>query len=221
MTGSFHRTAIACALLLASGFASAREPDEWGPYIGFDIGTTSFNIHKAELDALSEIPAAASSLDRSDIGFSLSAGFRFSQYLAIEAAYLDLGRYTYEVEDEEGTVGLSFGSRGPALSVIGALPINDMWSLEARVGAFLGKSKLRGWAVLTFEPEEGFELEGEGGSDASLLLGAGVVATFGGNWAVRLGYDYIDEAAAIPATEDGPGINSSAGRVSLGIRYRF
>jgi OmpA-OmpF porin, OOP family len=221
MTSSIRWAAIACALLLASGAASAREPDEWGPYVGFDMGTTSFNVHKAELDALSEVPAAASTLDRSDFGISLAVGFRFSQYLAVEAAYLDLGSYSYRVEDEDGIAQLSFGSRGPALSVIGALPINDTWSLEARAGGFLGNSKLRGWVALTVDAEDGFELFGAGGSDATLLLGAGVVGSFGGNWVVRLGYDYIDEAAAIPATETNPGVNSRAGRVSLGIRYRF
>lgn len=221
MTSSIHRASIACVLLLAGGFASAREPDDWGPYVQLDLGTTRFDVRKTALDEWSEVPAEASSLDKSDIGYSLAAGFRFSPYLAIEAAYLDLGRYSYRVEDEEGTVELGFGSRGPALSVIGTWPINDTWSLEGRAGAYLGKSKLRGWVSLALDPDDGLELEGSGGSDAGLLLGAGIVATFSGNWAVRLGYDYIDEAAAVPETELGPGVKSSAGRVSLGIRYRF
>lgn len=225
MTSSIHRAAVAFViLLLAAGSASARDPEEWGPYFSVDMGTTYFNVRKGTLDELSEVPTGTSSLDEGDRGYSLAAGFRISRHLAFEAAYLDLGRSSYVVEDEAGTATLGFGSRGAAVSLLGTLPINHTFALEGRAGAYFGASKMSGWIAAYFDLETGDleALEGAGGGDPALLVGAAVVASFGGQWSLRLGYDYLGSNALAIRNEDlESGMDNSAGRLSIGIRYWF
>ena len=211
-------------MVLAAGSASAASPPEWGPYFAADMGSTSFTVRKGRLDNLSEIPSGTSDLDKADRSYSLAAGFRFSPYLAVEAAYLDLGRSSYLVEGQDGAAVLGFGSRGAALSLLGSWPLTRNLAFEARGGFYFADSKMRAWVSATFDLLEG-ELESLGAGAAgnpAVLLGAGVVQSFGKNWALRVGYDYLSgNALAIRKTDLGSGMNSSAGRLSVGIRYLF
>lgn len=220
MASSIHRAAVASVLLLAAGPASARELGEWGPYVTADVGMTRFNVRKARLDDWSEVPSGASNLDRNDFGYSLAAGFRFSPHLAVEAAYLDMGRSSYLVEDKGGVARLGFRSRGAAAAVLGAWPINHTLTLEGRAGLYLGKSKLKLRDSVSASPDAW--LEGTGGGNPALLLGTGIALSSGAHWAVRLGYDYLNgNAIAIRNPDLDAGMDSSAGRLSLGIRYLF
>jgi opacity protein-like surface antigen len=224
MASSTRRAAAGLLLVLTAGSASAGSPAEWGPYFSMDMGSTTFNVHKGRLDNLSEIPSGSSNLDEADRGYSLAAGFRFSPYFAVEAAYLDLGKSSYLVQDQNGAATLGFGSSGAALSLLGSWPITNHLSLEARGGVYFGESRMRGWVAAYFDILDG-ELEWlEAGvaGNAGLLLGAGVVQSFGSHWALRLGYDYVGgNALAIRNTELQSGMESSAGRLSVGIRYLF
>jgi opacity protein-like surface antigen len=109
--------------------------------------------------------------------------------------------------------------------VFGTWPINRTFALEARGGLYFGESKLRGWVSAGFDIDEGdldWWLRGVGGGNPGLLLGAGVVASYGAHWAVRLSYDYIHgDAVAIRNSDLDAGMDSSAGRVALGLRYLF
>jgi opacity protein-like surface antigen len=215
-----HR-ATALALLLASGIASA-DPSRFGPYVEAGASKTHFDLEKAGLDYWSEVPAEASSLDRRDTGYAIAVGFRFSPYLAVEAGYLDLGKTTYLIEDNGSAARLDLGSKGPTLSLIGSLPINDVFSVEARAGLYfsdvdLGTTILAGTLVVLGA------LEGEsGGENPGWLLGAGAVASFADHWSVRAGYDYLDgKAAGLRHPALGTELDSRAGRWSLSLRYLF
>jgi OmpA-OmpF porin, OOP family len=220
MASSMHRAA-ALVLLLVSGIAAA-DPPEFGPYVEASVGKTHFDLEKAGLDHWSEVPAEASSLDRRGTGYELAVGMRFSPYLAVEAGYLDLGRTTYLVEDNGTAARLDLGSKGPALSLIGSWPINEVFSLEARAGFYfsdvdIGTTILAG-AILGLGI-----LEGEsGGWNPGWLLGAGAAATFADHWSVRVGYDYFDgKAAGLRHPLLGTELDSRAGRWRGSLRYSF
>jgi opacity protein-like surface antigen len=220
MASSKHRAA-AFVLLLASGLASA-EPSQFGPYLEASAGKTHFDLEKAGLDYWSEVPAEASSLDRRGTGYALAVGFRYSRYLAVEVAYMDLGRTTYLVEDNGAAARLDLGSKGPALSLIGSWPISEVFSLEGRAGLYFSDVDI-GTTILVGAIAGLGILEGEsGGWNPGWLLGAGAVASFGDRWSIRAGYDYFDRKAAglrhpVQDTE----LESRAGRWSLNLRYSF
>ncbi len=216
------RLAAVSALLLAAGPLRAWESADWGPYIGADLGRTSFRVREAQPDDGPGILSGTSRRDKSDATYLLATGFRFSPHLAIEASYLDLGRASYLIEDQGSTVHLRVGSQGPALSLLGTLPINGTWSLEGRAGAYFGKSTLRGWLQVEVDSEGVESLWGAGGADAGLLLGGAVIASLADHWAMRLGYDYLnDRTATIQDPDLSARVKSSAGRVTLGLRYLF
>jgi opacity protein-like surface antigen len=232
MKNTKHGAGIAATLLLACGAVSAAEPGEYGLQFGMDAGSTNFHVRKSRLDEFSGAPTSASTLDSSDAGFSLSAGFRFSPYLAVEAAYLDLGAAEYVVRSGAAAVPLDLASQGAAFSVLGTLPLIRPFLLEGRAGIYLGDAKLHvdpQWNSLPIPPDVDDLLGSKGGVDAALMLGAGLVARLGPHWSVRLGYDYISEQATVasrpPISGDpssvGVSINSGAGRLSLGFRVSF
>jgi opacity protein-like surface antigen len=220
MAGSM-RCAAVLASLLAPALASA-DPQLFGPYVEAGAGKTRFDLQKAGLDYWSEVSAEASSLDRRGAGYSVALGFRFSPYLAFEAAYLDLGRTTYLVEDNGASARLDLGSKGPALSLIGSWPINKMFSVEGRAGLYFSDVDI-GTTLLAGVIAGLGLLEGEsGGGNPGWLLGAGAAAALGDHWSLRAGYDYFDgKAAGLRHPMLGSELDSRAGRWSLTLRYAF
>lgn len=218
MAKDIHRAAIAAGVLLALGGMASQASAAQGFYAEADVGTTSVDLKKAELDEWIEVPTSASSLDKSDIGYGLAVGYRFSPYFGVEAGYLDLGKSSYKLEDEEAALDLDLRSRGPALSLVGTWPINDIWSLEGRAGAYFGKSKLS--ASIT-DGVDSLQMSLDSESHTSLLLGAGIVASFGERWSARLGYTWIDTAAKVRDEEIDADWKGSGSRISLGLRYSF
>lgn len=218
MTNNVRRTQIAAAVLLALGSIPGQAQVAPGFYIGANVGTTSVDLDDFALDE-DEVPGLASGRDGSDIGYALAAGYRFSPYFAVEAAYFDLGKFSLlRAEEEDMALDLGLVSRGPALSLLGAWPINNIWSLEGRVGAYFGKSKLKASFTGGIDAAD---VSLDSGSHTSLLLGAGIVASFGERWAARLGYTWLDKAARISLADLETDWNSSGGRILLGIQYSF
>jgi len=102
-------------------------------------------------------------IDADSTAYRLSAGYRFNRYLAIEGAYLNLGRFdqTFEVDGER--VDVSLKADGFTFGATGYLPLGDRWSLLARTGAFFWDGDADINRVSAARPE-----------DANLFIGAGV-----------------------------------------------
>jgi hypothetical protein len=212
---------IACA---AMGSARAAVPDPWGFYVGAQVGMTDFNAFGARLDDLLGVPAAASSVDSTHHGYSLVVGFRFSEYLAVEGSWLDLGRARYRLNN--GDADMQLGSRGGVLAVIGSVPLNRTWSLDGHVGMYFSHSSPRGWLSLDLEIDSDgiriVDLEGRGGADPAGVLGASLVGSFGRYWSARVGYEYVtDRAIDIRNAVADERLDIGAGRWLIGLQYRF
>src|SRR5690606_21199826 len=157
--------AVATTMLGGASMATAAVP---GFYMAGTIGQSSTDVGGEEQAFMDELVVATwesfgfnvlegeSDLDKSDIGFELAVGYQASPYFAVEAAYIDLGKAKYEAEgivDNGGgpmdaSSDLTSDAKGPALSLLGMLPVSDRFSLDARVGAMLGKSKVKFTASL-------------------------------------------------------------------------
>ena len=145
------RRVLIVALLVAAPLMSA-EAQERGFYVGADLGQSMFGVDQAELDdALIatfedlglEVLDGQSNLRDEDLTYSLTLGYRAFSFLAVEAAWMDLGSSRYKasavvtdgVEVAEISAKIDAGAKGPAVSVLGILPFADVWSVYARVGA--------------------------------------------------------------------------------------
>ena len=182
------------------------------PYVGFDIGRTSIGLDTAAID---EAGLQSTGSDRRDSGYAITLGWRFSPYLAAEAAFTDLGEGKYTVAvDDGGTVSnatVRVQSTGVLLALAGTWPLHEKVSLEGRAGAYLGKNETRVRGVMT-GPLGSQDFNNLLGSESKAGLAAGVGAVFALNdtWALRAGYDYMDKA-----------FGKDARRISVGVRFNW
>jgi opacity protein-like surface antigen len=86
---------------------------------------------------------------------------------------------------------LSAKSKGPVLSGVAIWPMGDHISLDARGGAFFGKTRLRASAYI-----DGFYLgdASEKDNSTTFVLGAGVNWAMSPGMAIRAGYSRISKA---------------------------
>jgi len=214
--------ALACG---ATGIACAATP---GFYLSGSIGQSSADLDSSYQETLDEATVSAwesvgfdvldgdSDLDKSDMGFELAVGYQFSQYFAVEAAYVDFGDSTYTAEgilsdgeqELDASTTVKAGVSGPALSLIGIWPFADRFALDARAGALFGKTKMTVGATLDTVSES----QSESDSSTSLMFGAGISWSFSQAASVRLGY---------ALAQDGVLDEVDVSRMSLSLRYTF
>lgn len=133
-----------------------------------------------------------------DVGFVFSVGYLFSQYFSAELGYADLGTVHYQaqgaVSDSQGTYNTSTSAnvktKGPLAMGVAAWPLGDRFSLDARAGAFLGRTRIRARAVVG-----GIDLYGSRKNNSStVMLGAGINFAMSPGTAIRLGYARLSKA---------------------------
>lgn len=133
-----------------------------------------------------------------DIGYLFSVGYLFSQYFSAELGYADIGTVHYSAR---GDVSSSQGSyttqtfanaktKGPLLSAIGTWPMGDRFSLDARAGMFLGRTRIRARASIS-----GIDLYASQKNNATtVMVGAGINFAMSPGTAIRLGYVRLGKA---------------------------
>ncbi len=213
------------ALLCASAAASAAGP---GFYVAGTFGQSTADISSSDKNALDQtliatwgdlgydVVSGRSDLDKKSSGYELAVGYQFSPYLAVEAAYIDLGEAKYEfdgrLDDGTGPVDsdadIDVGVKGPALSLVGIWPVNEKISLDARAGALFGKSR----AKIELEIDDVSEWTSEKDSKTSLLFGMGASWAYTEQLSFRIGYTHFADAVFD---------EYSVGRFSLGVKFAF
>jgi hypothetical protein len=154
------------------------------------------------------VPVELSS-DETDVGWNFSLGYRVNKYLAAELAYVDSGEASLLEHYgpiftllpipnpvTEITRSYTVSSRGPALSVLGSLPLGSKWEVFLRGGVLFAKQEVEartraiGGTAITPPPiERDF-------SDEVFTLGAGVQWAFSPRWTARLEYQRTDDLQA-------------------------
>jgi len=111
--------AAAAALTLSSGaFAQA--------YVGAAAGQSHYN-----LDCTGTITC-----DRTDTGFKVYGGFKFTPNWAAEVNYFDFGKAKATMSDGQGgTASASVKATGPGLGVAFFAPMSPNWQFVGRLGA--------------------------------------------------------------------------------------
>lgn len=146
--------------------------------------------------------------DETDVGWNFSLGYRVNKYLAAELAYVDSGEASL-VEHyrpaaglsptptpmSEITRGYSVTSRGPALSVLGSLPLSSQWELFVRGGVLFAKQEVEMRTRATSGIVVGGQLDRDF-SDEVVTVGAGVQWAFLPRWTARLEYQRTDDLQA-------------------------
>jgi hypothetical protein len=209
---------------LAAGPAVAADP---GFYVGGGMGLGSYSINEDKLthkfeqafDLLGFPDTEVRGKANDDANnWSLYVGYRIMDYLAVEAAYLDLNGAEYRgnvtIPDlGTGQVRLDWSAQGFPLTVLGIWPINDTWEVFGRVGVFIGDVDLDGF-VYGGEGDSG--KISDSASSTQFIGGVGVDAYFMENLAVRF------EWMAMPSIgDDDVGGSANWNELALSLLWKF
>jgi len=223
-----RKTAV-LAGLIALVAANAAMAEKKGFYVGADFGSEFWDINKTDIDSgllnafssngLTMI-SGSSSLDRHDITYSGFVGYRFIPYLAVEAAYLDLGHSYYKASGTvtNGTTtadvnaSLTLKSAGPAISALGILPVGQGMDVYVRVGAYFADTKTtaRIWGSGTDVSESVSKTTTE------FLYGLGANYEIADRWGLRLEYWRIPNVGDKSTTGE-----ANTDRYTFGVTYSF
>jgi hypothetical protein len=197
----------AVALCLFAAGAAAAEP---GFYVAASVGMgdedpQSSGINVGNSLGVFHVEPDQVDVDTGKLAWSVGLGYRVNKYLAGEVEYIDFGTTDvaehYTVDNIGSPVPfptvftLDYSSHvtGPALSLLGTLPMGENFELFLRGGAFFGSREFN----TSFGTNAKF-------ASTVWLAGAGVTWSFAKRWAIRAEYQQIgklDESLVSGETE--------------------
>jgi opacity protein-like surface antigen len=198
-----------------------------GMYWGFDLGQSSFALDQGDLDAALtgglvdeglDVLAARSDASEDNFSWGLILGYQILPYLAVEAAYVDLGEaeYKYNASVSDGVTTSDVAARlvgdsaGPMVSALGRLPLAAGWDVYGRLGMYFG-SEDGSVDVSVDGLSDGFS---DSSSSQSFVWGGGLGYT-SGRWTARLDYQQFTDVG------DDNGVGEvDVDRITFGAVYR-
>ncbi|MDP8986469.1 MAG: outer membrane beta-barrel protein [Pseudomonadota bacterium] len=199
-TGFRFLVAAAAVLHLASAGKAAADALS-GAFIGANLGRARNTYNAGLID--SQLAADASSASdtityseksvrRMGGAWWFDTGYFVTGYLGIEASFLHAGEWRYlstgSVKTSADTRSLTsiveVISHGPALSLIGRLPLAEAFEVDVRLGDYLGKAILDDYLVVG--TASAFAASPK--TVSSLLAGIGASYTLAGHCSLRVDY---------------------------------
>lgn len=158
----------ACAAPVGS--LHAWEP---GPYLGFAIGGTDYDLGVADYDDGNIVPGSGS-VDTTDTGYKIFGGYRVTPNVGVELYFADLGNTTFRgiadgVAEEHwcfGRVSSELEVDGLGLSLLGNVPVGRDFNVYGKFGILAWKMRAR--------ESDSCGLFRDSESDTSLTYGAGI-----------------------------------------------
>jgi opacity protein-like surface antigen len=139
--------------------------------------------------------------DETDVGWSIVLGYRVNKYLAAEVSYMDAGEAS--LTEQYYTLGPSslpdvlntytVSSSGPAVSVLGSLPLSERWEIFLRGGVLFAKQEVEARVIIQSPTAINARPIERDYSDEVVTVGAGVQWAFLPRWTARLEYQRSDD----------------------------
>lgn len=198
-TISLLAAAAATTVCLCSPAAMA---DDTGFYIGANVGRVLRTYRLTDIDngliaafasSGNSVVLGSSSLRKDHVMWTADVGYMASRNFGIEASYLHLGSLAYSTSGTESvggtgtsavSVNLDIKSRGPALAAVAVLPMSNWWTIDARVGAYEGKTIATYTTTIDANSKPGTQSK----TSTSLLAGVGTAFTVSSHCALRADY---------------------------------
>jgi nitrogen fixation-related uncharacterized protein len=202
---------------------------ERGFYWGMDLGQYSYGLDRNGIDrqltgALDAVGLAVidGSSNTSEDGFTwgLTVGYQVFPFLAVEAAYVELGEAEYkanlDVTDGTGVAPLNAtlttDSAGAALSALGILPLwSSGWDVYGRLGMYFSN----GDGTIRLASDGVSDSASRSSNSESMLWGVGTGYTSGA-WTLRLEYQQYMDVGDKDVTGE-----VDIDRITLGAIYHF
>lgn len=143
------------------------------------------------------------SVDETDVGWNVTLGYRVNKYLAGELSYVNAGdaslteRYSTAASSPvtfpDVVRSYTVNARGPAVSVLGSLPLSERWEVFLRGGVLFAKQEVESRSIIDSPTAINARPIERDFSDEVVTLGAGVQWTFLPRWTARLEYQRSDD----------------------------
>ena len=211
--------AVAAIVLVApiSAFAQAMQDRGW--YIGGSLGQSKVKFDTGGLAsdlAAGGINTTGFTTDESDTGWKIFGGYKINRNFAVEAAYLDLGKFT--AKTTATTVFFTPITPTPLtltvkvkeiwnIAAVGILPVGNQFSLFGKLGGYRAKAELVASAVSTASNSD---------TNTDLSFGLGVSYDFARDFGVRAEWERFRKVGDRDTTGQG-----DVDFLSLGVVYRF
>lgn len=184
-------TAALCLFAAAAG-AGAAEP---GFYVTASLGTSeedpkSNGTNVGNPLGIVHVEPDSVDVDAGKLAWGVGLGYRVNKHLAAEVEYIDFGTTDVVEHYNLDDIGLPFpfptvlnldyssNVTGPALSLLGTLPVGENFELYLRGGALFASREI----------ELGLGGQSEKFASTVWLAGAGVAWSFAKPWAIRAEY---------------------------------
>jgi opacity protein-like surface antigen len=228
------KTALIASMVLATGTAAAAED---GFYAGAGVGYGKINVNEDKITnningfVNPYYDVTKDSVSQGSSPYSLTVGYQFMKYLAVELSYIDLGNANYRGSLEcvdiactatapTGTAKVQWEAQGWPVSVLGQWPVTDSWSVFGRVGVFIGDVKATAklvdasnGALVCGVVECARNHVSEGSTE--FIGGVGTDYTFMDHWTARL------EWQAMPSLGNNKTGDGNWNNIQASILYRF
>jgi len=161
--------------------ASLAQAVESGPYIGAGVGNAGIERDGNDPN-LGDV--GDRDINGSDAGYKLLGGFRFADYVGLEASWNDFGKADDSTDVGGTPVETEFEADGFDVSLMGLLPLGDRFDLFAKAGYFMWDAEESSRSAGLVERVE------RDGQD--LTYGAGLQGFFFERLGVRAEYQIYD-----------------------------
>ena len=203
---------LGAALVLAAVPAQA----QW--YVGASAGESRASYRdSSQSDQFLDLgfDDASTSFDDKDTMYRLHVGYRLHRNIAVEAAYVDLGKIAIRsTVVPAGFLDTSVRTRGADLSVLGLLPLGERFVLFGRVGAFAARTKASYSSGGSVQLLDGRNEQSK--SSTHLVYGLGGMYDFTPNLGLRAEWSRYDKLG-----NDLTGGEFNARTISAGAQWRF
>ena len=202
---------MAVLVVVASAVLPAMADDKrWYVGIGAGQATTDSALFEGRSPPVAMVPESLQiSSDKNDAMGRIAVGYRFSDYISVEAMYANYGRsridLTFEAQrngtlTESGTMGTTRKVDGFGADAVFSVPVVDRFKLLGRVGWFSGTTRAEITTNLENTIASGpFFSDRQGGLSRSVRsrngtpkVGAGVEWSGSPSLSVRLEWEHLD-----------------------------
>lgn len=164
-------SAVALVALAALGVTPVFADNDSGLYAGAGVGV--FNV---KIDNVEDVAQTVGSFDTDDTSFKVFGGWRFRKYLAVELAYIDLGKPNDTVNGQRIEAEIN----GVAPYVVGTLPLGPI-ELFAKAGYYFYDIKVNAESIRALDE-----------SNEDFVYAAGIGIVIFGHLDAQLEYEIID-----------------------------
>ena len=215
------RLSVSAAVLCL--FAACAAAAEKGFYVTASVGTgnedpISVGINIGNSEGIFHVEPDSVEVDDGKLAWSVGLGYRINKYLAGEVEYIDFGTTdvteNYSVDNIGAPVPFptvfapdySSNVTGPAMSLLGTLPVGENFELFLRGGALFASREFK----------LGFGGLDDKFSSTVWLAGAGVTWSFAKHWAIRAEYQQTGELSESFVSGE-----TELQRMSLSVLFRL